>query len=330
MASPWMMSPQMPRQMGFLAPQPAPAPMLTMGQPAAAAPNPIAPPPASGDIFSMLNPGSAFQVSPAEQAAIKAEKTKVRTLMDQAMLRRRGNIASMKESLLNMQQEKPGIDWSPAFGLADMLNKGTGAETNMQAMYLQSGLRPESKQSRQNRLLNMQKTIDKAEQGALDAEVRVAKESLRSLQAGAYGKAASQQAKQEGINQRFMTSQFLKNFREDRKILTKVSDEAMGSKNDLVFVEDALRDGSVQRVQQALSKMARLAGEKGALAESDVARQMMPTIQGQLAKMEAQLKLDPNAKADPDAIKHAQNAMATMRQAAADMFSGRIDNPLRS
>ena len=273
-------------------------------------------------LMGSLNPMA--MVTPEQQAMIQAERQNVKDLGSEAMNMRRGSIEQMRQDLLDYKKQPKGVDFTGAAMLVDQLNSAWSKPSNLTYQYLQSGLRPESENQRQGRIVDLTKAIDRAEQGALDAEVRMGQSNLKNLKDQVSGSAMTNAAKQQAINKRFMSSQLLKNFREDQKFLDKVSNEAETAKNDLVFVEDALDSGEIGRIMQATSKMARLAGEKGALAQSDVDRQFFKTLDQQIRL--ALGKLDPKEKADPRVIQQVQNAMATMRKAASKMFSGRLNS----
>lgn len=208
----------------------------------------------------------------AQEAQMKADAAEA--FRDQ-MSKQSSGIEQLRESLYNYKQSKPGVDWTPLGSLVDMLNANSpgGAKSNFAAMLNQSSLRPQSAAQRSKQIQEMEEGIQRAEERLSNTNYNY----LNTMSGSKQARLESQKLRQTERNKR----ELLKDFRDTEKFLSKITDSS--DVQGFNTVVDGLNRGTVQSVGQVLSFVARLFGEKGALSDSDIKRQMFDTYQNKLA-----------------------------------------------
>jgi hypothetical protein len=123
-----------------------------------------------------------------------------------------------------------------------------------------------------------------------------------------------------------------KKFNQDFKIgqevggkVNKLRDEITAEVSNYNLLNDIVDEGSVQKVRASLSNLARTIGkEKGNMAEGDVARQLLPTLEGTIRQLDAYITSNPNAKLDPATIAPIKEVISQSREALYSALKGKL------
>jgi hypothetical protein len=254
---------------------------------------------------------------------------KQRALADEALAQERLGIGKLEEQKAQMQalSQDPAyamahqVDWKPLASYLDTMVKGGKLAENTTQFV--------SPQDRAKLQANLENMIQ-------EKRGELTKNQLKVLATEIEKKGMENSSR----TARMMYQTDLKMFNTARGEQAKLVKDATEFRQNYFNTEDAITPDekgtvSVGRVHQALSSFARLMGEKGVLTDTDIGRQLKPTIDTMLAGWGATLQSNPNARLDAknvaaikDALNAAKKAYAQKYQMQADVFkSTYFDNP---
>ena len=233
------------------------------------------------------------------------DKTKIIDLLNQE----RSGIEQQGQALQNMRELPQEVNWKPLASFVGTMVKGG----DKLAEAFPDVDTPEKRAMKVQQLENLLQN----QRGDLT------KNALGLLRQAFDDKQASRQ-------NRFEQSQEKRLFDQARKEQASLVKEASDFKGSYRNVESALTPGadgkvSVGRLQQSLSQFARLMGEKGVLTDTDTGRQLSPTLDLYMAKLESLLSSDPNARVDAQTVSAMTEALKTAKQAYSENYKMKAD-----
>lgn len=170
---------------------------------------------------------------------------------------------------------------------------------------------PKSKTSEEKMidLAKLQKMVEEGRKNETD-------QAIDFIKTGMQKRALEIQAQ----NDRFSKRQDLTMFNIARKEQASLVKDAAEFRNQYFNAEDAIRPdekGQIRagRLNQALSSFARLMGEKGVLTDTDIGRQLSPTLAALQAKVATWATSDPNTLVDASVANSIRDALKTAKEA---------------
>jgi hypothetical protein len=236
---------------------------------------------------------------------VKWDKQKVLELLN----REQSGVEQQAQALQDMRRTPQEVNWKPLASFVGTMVKGGDKLADAFPEVDTPEKRAMKIQQLENLLQNQRGDLSKNALGLLQHDL---------------------QAQAANRQNRFEQSQEKRLFDQARKEQNALVKEASDFKGSYKNVESALTPGpdgkvSVGRLQQSLSQFARLMGEKGVLTDTDTGRQLSPTLDLYMARLESMLTSDPNARLDASAVAAMADALKTAKQAYSDNYKMKAD-----
>jgi len=258
-------------------------------------------------MMSQMMPG---MLSPEQ---IQKMREQMQNVINQGVSRRRNLLDKMYQRYENTLENKPDslsdIDFTPAYMLADMLNRP----------FTPTNLMEQALGTEESRLLNSQiQGVQAGMQGG--AGFGGLQRGILSLLRAKYNRDEIRDLYEKRRDDRREE----KNIRGTFKDLSKIADAAAEGRNDVAMVVDGIRDGSIARVEFAISKLTRLAGQVGVLTEKDLDLTRMNTLERDLRSWEGYVKGDPTIQVPPRILAQMEAAVSDSIRAMQDAMASRV------
>lgn len=225
------------------------------------------------------------------------DKEKIKELLN----REQSGIEQQAQALQNMKELPLQPNWKPLAGFVGTMVKGGDKFADAFPDVESPEQRMMKIQQLENLLQNQRGDLTKNAMGLLRAEID--KQSLRQS--------------------RFAEAQLLKKETELQKDLDTSLFKPMATYETTVgSMEDLIKEGTLQSVQQAVSNFARaISGEKGVLTDQDIARIYPPSLQLSLDKAVAWVSSNPNQKLPPEIVQNLLQGVQVSKRNAGDVFA---------
>lgn len=221
-------------------------------------------------------------------------------------------LSSLENYINEFAKQPVQLDLSPLAAYSDSLSGGKLSS-------VQPGMSAEAKQ---DKLLKLQDLLQQR-RGSLaanalapyKAELAAYKDLMRMQMAGGAG--GKQERFEEGLDVRM----FDKARKEQAGFTKDVGDFVNSYRNvENAITPDADGTVSVGRLNQSLSQFARLMGEKGVLTDTDTGRQLAPTLEVQMSRLQSILGSDPNARVPASNVAAMTDALVAAKQAYKESY----------
>lgn len=231
-----------------------------------------------------------------------------------ALAEQDAGVAGLERMMQEMQGAPRGINFSPLAAYMDSIVPGSKLSPAAASMA------PMNEDQRQEKMLKLQDLIQQRRQNLATNALAPYKAQL-----DAYKDLMRTQA-MGGRQERFDAGQDLKMFDKARKEQAGFTKDVGDFVNSYRNVENAITpdaDGtvSVGRIQQSLSQFARLMGEKGVLTDTDTGRQLAPTLEIQLGKLQSILASEPNKRVPATQVAAMTDALAAAKMAYKESYN---------
>ena len=252
--------------------------------------------------------GMAVTPEPVSEKQLAADSFGInKEFLKRAILRQMQGTDQMETDLRRYKDMAPDINWKPLAAVLDQsVRGGKLAESLPDA---------ETPEQRAQKIAGIENLI---EQRRNDSTGQISS----VLQAELSNRLANSKMQQDRFKDRQNLTMFNTAAKEQGKLLKDISEFKTNTTNvEDAITPDAQGTVSVGRVESSLSSFAKLMGEKGVLTDTDIARQLRPTIDIMLARYRAILGSDPNARMDVSQVASIKEALETAKRGF-DQVSG--------
>ena len=261
-------------------------------------------------------------ISAADKAAINAERSRLEDMMRGASNQNAAQVEQMRESLNQYKQTPRSVDWSPALSFIDFLNQGN---SNLSAMYNQSGLRPESENQKVGRIMEMENNIAEAQNRATQGDISASRAILQSLEDRANTEANARMRGQNLGYMRFREGLATNAQKDVQNFATKVESDAAEKAINFGKMEEAFNRGDVQSTMAVLGNFARsVSGESGVLTDTDISRIIPRNWNKSVASFLAGFNDIPTEDLPPDFNKNLKELLVIAKQKQAKKYEDQL------
>lgn len=270
-------------------------------------------PPAPSPLDGMKMQVPSAMGTPGSMSAYERDiRDRLDKSVNKSIQQQQAGISGLEKTLASERDKKPDIDFSALAAYFD---------SNVAGSKLSEGYKaPETPEARQARLAKLEEAIQKSRDGVSDKEVDYMKAMLSNIREG----------KQDARQQRFDAAQDRAMFNQARKEQSGLIKEATDFRTSYRNVEDAITPNaqgkiSAARLHQSLSSFARLMGEKGVLTDTDIGRQLAPSIELWVSKYQNLLASNQDATVDARDVAAIRQALGTMTKAFGENYKLKAD-----
>jgi len=252
------------------------------------------------------------EISPEDRAALATQDKYYQQLSDMA----KSGIVQNERDINQFRQKETGMDLTGLMAMADAWAP-EGTKSNLVAAYKA----PMSEEQKTEKLMALQNQLQQRKEGMV-------KDSIEALKARLAATRGSREDARSARQEKSMDWQMFKAVGQDQK---KLVGDATTFYNSFANTEAAIKpdaDGTIsaQRLQMSLSNFARLMGEKGVLTDYDITRQVGPTVDASLAKVQAYITSNPGQRVPAELASEVKAALADAKRTFAAGYRAKADN----
>lgn len=275
----------------------------------------------SNSMYDFMSMNTPVQ-SPADRAAINAERMRLEDLMRNASNQNAGQVEQMRETLNQYKQQPRGLDWTPALSFIDFLNKG---QSNLASGYAQSGLRPETENQRMGRIMDAENNLTEAQNRATQGDINASRTVLQSLEDRANTEANARMRGQNMGYLRFREGLATNAQKDVQNFATKIEADAADKMINFGKMEEAFNRGDVQSTMAVLGNFARsVSGESGVLTDTDISRIIPRNWNKSVASFFAGFNDVPTEELPPDFNKNLKELLVIAKQKQAKKYEDQL------
>ena len=277
--------------------------------------------------LSMLNQSG---MTPQEKARLAQAQNEYDRSVQQSILEQQNTVDSMRNNLEEYKRQPRGIDWMPAASFIDFLNQG---RSNMAGAYAQSSLRPESQQTRMQRISEMESRIGARQSNISQQNISAMKANLDTMRQGMSTAASARVLESSLRDKRDATRRSEKRKEQFAKFSDKLIDEAGDEARGFKAIEAGFAPDpetgkpDFQKVMSTLGNYVRsVAGEKGVLTDQDIQRVLPRNFEGGIAKFKAMLSGDaPTAELPAGFVDVLRELTVMAKQKSFEKYQEQVD-----